>query len=468
MFIVAQWRAYKGFFSQLVQLALPVAIQTMLVSLLGMIDIFMVGTIGNEAVAAVGLGGKIHFVTVVIMASMATGSSVLIAQYWGTKNVQRAKSVVALALMTGIVLLTVLTALLLVFANDIFRFSNDDPVVARLGVDYILWSAPLLLLTHAIIIYEGALRSLNQTVLPLIMAAIAIGINVLLNYALIDGHFGLPAMGVSGAALATDIARTVQVILILGYLKFSKHPLHLQLADYVKSFDPLLIRKYWRLTWPLIVNFSLWAIGSFGYHWIAGRMGTTPLAVISLISPIEGLYHSIFMGMSAACSIMIGQSLGRSDFDTATKLAKFFVVVNPILSFMLGVVLILARGGIFAGFGHLDEATLALADHVFIIMGLLFWVKVMNMTLINGILRAGGDNRFCLFNDMLSMWVLGLPITAIAALVFGARYEIVYALIMVEEVNKAIFSFWRYRQGHWKRNLTLENEGSVAEVPAIA
>ena len=454
--MLANFLKHRGFFAQLLRLAVPVAIQSMLVSILNMVDVLMVGFLGSEAIAAVGLGSKIHFVAILVMAGIATGCSVLVAQYWGKSDHQGARAVVSLAMVTGVLLLTPITLFLMVFATELYELANNDAQVTLQGAEYLWLTAPTLIATHFIIVYEGGLRSLGQTILPLVFAALAIALNIALNYALIGGHWGAPELGVAGAAYATDISRVFQVILLVGFIWWRQHPLKLRWQDLQNGLAPEQLSRFAQVTWPLVVNFTLWSVGSFCYHLIAGRLGTEPLAVISLMTPIESLYHSLFFGLSSACSIMIGHRLGRDEFQVAKQLAQFFVIVGPILSFLLGVVIVLNKQLIFGLFGDIDSETLHLANQVIIIMGLFFWIKVLNLILIQGILRSGGDNKFCLYNDMLCMWAIGLPITAMAAFVWQWDYWMVYGLVLVEEVTKGLLSIWRYRKGYWLKNLTVK------------
>lgn len=448
---------YRDFFSQLARLAIPVALQSMLMSLLAIIDVLMVGRLGQEAIGAVGLVGKIYFLALVVIGSMAMSCSVLMAQYWGSRNAVKCRAVMALTLSVGLALLVPVTLLVVVSATWILSAMVVDARVVNLGLDYLIWSAPVILLTHAVVVYEGGLRSLGQPVAPLVVSGFAVLFNVGLNYALIGGHWGAPQMGVAGAALGTDIARLLQLAMLLSYLHGRRHPLCLGSADFKLTVWRSFARRYLDLLLPATLNVLLFSVGTVFYHLIAAKMGTAPLAALSLIVPIETLFQALFIGVSSACAVMIGHRLGRNAFAEAKHLANICLVGGPCTAFILGIVLIFVREPMLGLFDHLEQYTFDLARSLYLIMALTFWVKVFNFILAYSILRSGGENRFCLRNDFISMWMLGLPITALAAFVFNADYPVVYSLALVEEVAKAVFAYRRVRKGHWLQNLARDH-----------
>jgi Na+-driven multidrug efflux pump len=296
--------------------------------------------------------------------------------------------------------------------------------------------------------------------LPLIVAAIAIVINILLNYLLIHGFWQIPALGLAGAAIASDIARLLQVIILLVYLQQKKHMFSINALIVNIDFMLLHAKQFWQTAWPLCLNFTVWGLGTFAYHAIASISGTDALAAVSLVSPIESMYHSLFLGFVNACAILIGQHLGKNEFTQAKQLAKLFSWGLPIISFLIGL-LIIALSPLFLPLiiGH-DQALLTLSQNLIYIMGLGFWLKTVNMVLIMGILRAGGDSRYVLFADMFAMWALALPITWAVASIFQLDYHWIFACVLIEELVKFLLVLPRVKKEFWLKNMT-----GNAEVP---
>lgn len=446
-------------------LALPVAVQSALVSALGMADVLMVSGLGSEAIAAVGLGSKINFVFILLMAALGTGCSILVAQYFGAGRHDRVRHTLALSLMAGTLFMLPITLLIWFNTTNLMMLGTDNSQVIVQGASYLAITALSLWLTQMVIIYEAALRATGDSKTPLYYATLTIVLNIVLNYWLINGGLGVPALGVAGAALATLLARIFQVAWMLYGMQRPGKLLRLERLHFDEAAARKLIHRYWTLSWPLLVNFTLWSMGSLTYHLIAGRLGTTPLAVMSLLSPIESMYHSFFFGVTNACSIMIGQRLGRGRFDEARALAKGFMLYAPLGSFGFGLILLAASPFFLPMIGNLDAATLHQTQLAFAVMCLGFWLKVFNMVSIQGILRSGGDAKFCLYLDMSALWFVGLPLTLAAAFWWQLPFTWVYAMILAEEGAKAIGNIWRVRQRKWLRNLT---EGDTEQPSELA
>ncbi|EAR08087.1 hypothetical protein MED297_07586 [Reinekea sp. MED297] len=442
--------------------------QSVLISLLGMSDVFMVAPLGAEAIAAIGLGAKLHFVLIMVMAGMGSAVSILVAQYHGRGDTVASQSILSLGIAAGLILLVPISVAFFAFPRQLLSLLSTDVTMIDLGVQYLRLTVPLLFFTHIIIAFESALRARAETMTPLILASGAIVMNIVLNYLLIHGIGPFPELGVAGVAIASDIARFVQVVLFLVYLSWYGHAFRLsQLINGAKVISRY-VAKYARTAWPLTVNFSVWGVGTFIYHGIASKVGTDALAALSLISPIEGLYHSLFFGLVTACSVLIGQSLGRSEFDHAISLAKRFALFAPMGSMLVGL-LILASTPVFLPW-LLPEGTAlyTLSQSLLWVMCLTFWIKVLNMTLIVGVLRAGGDAKYVLYIDMIAMWVCSIPAVLLVAFVFELSYPWIYATILVEEFVKASLVIQRARRKKWVKNLTEASNDDTYPEPAIA
>jgi putative MATE family efflux protein len=439
---------------QSLKLAWPISLQSILVTMLGMSDIMMVGHLGDEAVASVGLGNRIQFVILIILSGLAAGVGVLSAQYYGANKTQRISPVIVKTLALGMGILLPIVLFTFAFGDSVVGLGTTNANIINTGEQYLWVTMPSLAFVMVIMIFENALRGFGQVKLPMALASIAILINITLNYWLIHGGLGVNAMGVQGAAWATFIARGIHGALILYCLYRIKHivfPRHISSAYF---YDKSQWAHLVKLVWPMMVSFGVWSVGTFVYQLIFGRIGTQELAVMSLMAPLEGVLVSFFFGFASACSIMVGQRLGQNNFESAWRVARGFAISAPIVTFCLALVMLSLESLVFMPYTNLNPETLAVAHNIFLLIAFGTCIKVFNMTASMGILRAGGDNKHCMLIDISGMWVVGIPLTFAAAFYFQLPLYYVVLITYSEEIVKSVLFFYRMKAKHWLRNLT--------------
>ncbi|MBW8192858.1 MATE family efflux transporter [Neiella marina] len=433
-------------------LAWPISLQQVLMTVLGMVDVMMVGHLGNAAVAAVGLGNRVHFVILVIFAGLGTALSILVAQYWGAKNIRGVRNSVLLATVTGITLLAPVVVWLAFAAEQVIGWGTTDPQVIELGAHYIRLTLVALICSLVLVILEAAMRSVGEVKTPLAISAGAVSINIALNAILIFGWGSIPAMGVAGAAIATSIARTIHVLALLGFMLWRRHNTLPRLDNLPVLQSVIAWRRYLTMSLPMMLNFGIWSSGTFVYIMLYGRVSTDALAIASLLTPIEGMLLSLFFGMAAASAIMVGQRLGANDHQQAWVLARNFALYNPLFALLVGLVLALNYKLILAPYHDLGQQTLEQAAQLLLVIGSLGWLKVTNMTLSMGVLRTGGENRYCLLADTFGMWCIGIPMTWLAVQMQWP-FLWVYLMVYTEEVTKAILFIRKLASRSWMHTI---------------
>ncbi|WP_230961424.1 MATE family efflux transporter [Psychrosphaera haliotis] len=257
------------------KLAWPISLQSMLVTFLSMIDVMMVSHLGDEAIAAVGLGNRVLFVVMVIIMGLSWAVGILSAQYHGAGNGDKIRGTIIIAICYSFIALIPVIVAAYYLSDDVMGLGSLDPIVIALGETYLWITMPSMVFVAIIQIFENALRSINQVKIPLVFSAISIILNVVLNYWLINGGLGISALGVAGAAWATSISRLFQLIALVTFLQSQRHILHISLND----FDFLKVKLHWQkllsLVLPMMFSFGIWSLGSFTYQLIFGRIGTT-------------------------------------------------------------------------------------------------------------------------------------------------------------------------------------------------
>lgn len=441
-------------FKQSLKLAWPISLQSILVTMLGMSDIMMVGHLGDAAVASVGLGNRIQFVVLIILSGLAAGVGVLSAQYYGAGKSERISPIIIKTLTIGAGVLFPIVLFTFAFGDFIVGLGTTDPVIITTGAQYLWVTMPSLAFVVVVMVFENALRGFSQVRLSMALGIVAIIINILLNYWLINGGLGIDAMGVLGAAWATFIARAIHAFMILTCLAKIRHAVFPSQIKGMQFFNKAQWAYLIKLVWPMMVSFGVWSLGTFVYQLIFGRIGTQELAVMSLMAPLEGLLISFFFGFASACSIMVGQRLGKDAFVEAWSVARGFAVSAPIVTLLLGGLMLSLQSVVFMPYTNLNQDTLTVAHDIFLLITCGTCIKVFNMTASMGILRAGGDNKYCMLIDISGMWIIGIPLTFAAAFYFDLALYWVVLITYSEEVTKAVLFVYRMKAKYWLRNLT--------------
>lgn len=446
----------RAFWRSVILLSLPVAAQMLMQSMLGMADVIMVGDLGSSAIAAVGFAAKIHFLLLVLMSGLATGCSILVAQYTGAKDFASCQRTLAVTLFVGTVVMLPFTFAFGFAANTWVNWINPDPQVVHLAAQYLIITAPSLLLVQWIVIYEASLRALGSTTMPLVAGVFAALLNIAGNYALIGGNWGFPALGVAGAAWATLGSRALQLMIVVGWIYFKKHGFALTFSQMRMALDKIQIHRYLAFSLPLVANYAIWAVGNSTYHLVTGYAGTEALAVMGVIVPIESAFFALFVGLANASAVLIGRELGAGNNETAWHLHRFFDRITFILLIIFCTSLWFLRPWVLTIFDQLDATSTELLFNTLGIFCLLVWVKIINMMRIIGVLRAGGDNRFTLITDTIVMWVFGLPIYIAAVFLTKLSFVYLYALMFFEDGLKFIPVIRRIASRKWMNNLTIK------------
>lgn len=444
----------KIFLSKAVRIALPVAMQGMLNTIVNMVDTMMIGSLGATAIAAVGLANKVFFVMTLLIFGIVSGSGILAAQYWGNNDVKNIRKVLGLALILaeGAALLFFVPA---VFFPEmmmrIFTTGSDTIATGAAYLSVVAFSYPFIALSNT---YVAMLRAVGRVKAPVIISCCTIFINIFFNYMFIFGHFGAPAMGAPGAALATLIARIVETIALLAVVYLGKSPIACcvrEMFGYTKAF----VGQFAKTASPVIANEFVWGLGVTMYSLAYGRMGDNAVAAITVATTIQDIAVVLFQGLSAATAVILGNEMGAGKLKRAERYAKNFLILQFIVTIIAAIGCVLLRENII----ELYKVTGEVAEDVsrcLLVFALFMPFKMFNYVNIVGVLRSGGDTKVCLFLDCSGVWFIGIPMAFLGGLVFHQPIYIVYALVTLEEIYKTVLSYIRYRQKKWLRNLAIE------------
>ncbi len=446
----------KIFLSKAVRIALPVAMQGMLNTVVNLVDNLMIGSLGSTAIASVGLANKVFFVYSLLVFGVVSGSGILAAQYWGNGDVKNIRKVLGLALMIALSASLLFLIPARVNPQMMMRIFTTSEASVQMGASYLIVAALTYPFYAVTTTYVAMLRAVNRVKAPVIISCFTIFINIIFNYILIFGKFGAPAMGVVGAAIATLLARVAEATAILCVVYLTKSPLacHVrELFGYSKAF----LRQFFVTASPVIANEFVWGLGTTIYSMAYGRMGDDAVAAITIATTIQDIVVVLFQGLSAATAVILGNELGAGRLKVAERYAKNFFILQFLVTVAAALGCVGIRWGVIGLYQPgISDAVAMDVSRCLIVFACFMPFKMFNYVNIVGVLRSGGDTRMCLFIDTSGVWIIGIPLAFVGGLVLHQPIYVVYGMVMLEEVYKTILGYWRYRQKKWLRNLAAE------------
>lgn len=440
---------------------LPLSLEALIGYLITVVDMFMVGKLGETAIAAVGIANQYFYLLTFIFTSVCTGSIIFASQFWGKRDVKSLNMVLGISLVTNIIIVFTFSLVGIAFPKNIVGFFTDDPAVVALGSAYLKIKVINYMAAAISTCYISMMKSTGKAILPLLFSTVTLVVNIILNYVLIYGKFGFPAMGVSGAAIATCILRYAECIALLALIYVKRYPIAVGLKSLL-CFDREFAAGFFKVSVPVIINEAVICLGMIAYNWIVAKLGVESIAAANICSSIETLFIIFFFGMANTCSILVGNHIGTNSMEKAYKCGRDFLGVSIAGSVLTGFVLILCTKGILS-FYTLSSAAYNYALYLMIITGCVLWIKVCNIVLISGIIRSGGDTRFSMVLDLWTIWAVGVPLGLIGAFVFHLPVYWVMLLTVAVEITKMVSGLKRFLSRKWIVNIVSKPGCSVCD-----
>lgn len=440
-----------SFYKRLLILSLPIVVQNLITCCMGLLDTLMIGQLGEAEIAAVGIANQYFFLFALVTVGVSGGASIFMAQLWGKRDIPNIHRVIGIALVCGTGVAGFFAGAILLFPDKIMgTFSHDIHVIA-LSVKYIKIIAFTFILHTLNLTYSFALRSIGQTKAPMKISLVAIATNGLLNYALIFGKWGFPNMGVEGAAMATLIARIVELSLTLCVVYTKNSILRCTFRE-MFNFSKEFILSFFKISTPVIMNEALWAGAVTACSIAYAYLGTESLAAIQIAKTVQDIFIMIMVGFCSGAAIMIGVAIGEGREDLATTYAKNLISMGMIGGVISGLTLFVSAPWILSIF-NISSFTYDIALKVLKIMAVIIAAKFFNLVLVLGILRPGGDTRYTLITETCSMWLIAVPMAFLGAKILNLPMHWVLALVGLEEISKALLILPRLISQKWIHNV---------------
>lgn len=440
-----------AFLKPIIRTAFPIAMQFLLSSAVNLIDVVMIGSLGDAAVAASGGANQIFFLLNLMLFGINSGASVFLSQFWGTrdlKNVRRTMGMMYLLSAAAVLLFTVgaVAAPRLLVS----LYLHEEPALT-LSASYLRIVGISYPVTALSMILAMVCRCTGDVSIPTRASILSILLNVGGNALLIFGLCGCPALGLDGAAIATAVARTAECLLLLITVYRNKLPGAAKLRE-LFAFDRNFVKRYICTAWPVLLNEILWSIGISLYSVAYGMLGTAALAAVQISNTAVQLATVFTRGLSNACGISIGRAVGAGQREKAIDYGYRFSILLPATGLLTGLVLI-AIHPLILGLYQVTPETLHLAKTLLILQALQYVLKSDSMVLVVGIFRAAGDTMFACLLDTGSVWLVGVPL-AFLGVRLGLPLWGLSLLIFCDDIAKVTVGFIHLFRENWVKNVT--------------
>ncbi len=437
----------RTFWAAALPLIIPIALQNLLMTSFRLIDTLMVGRLGDVSIAAVGLAGWASFFVELLALGMSSGAAVFVAQYHGANNRAGMLRTYGMMLLFMVPLGLVFTLGVGLYPAFVMGLFTEDAALISEGVKYLQFACISYFSLTLNLAFSAMLRCTEQVKIPMITSGISAGLNAVLNYIFIFGAFGLPAMGVAGAGLATAISSLINPILMLSISFARKTIIIAPLKEIfaIKGF----VKPFWARALPVLLNEFFWSISILVVNMVFGRMGTDNYAALTVERTIEGLVFVFFVGICNACNILVGKAIGAGRMEQGKTYARRFVALTPIIGILAGAAIILLRYPLI-GLFDLSEAAKHTARVLLVIFAIDGVVHFIPYVAVVGIFRAGGDTRMGLIVDVVCHYLFITPAVILAGLVWKLPFITTYIIMLaVDDVSKLLITIPYFRTMRW-------------------
>ena len=440
------------FYRKLWGLVFPIAIQNLMTALVSASDAFMLGFVSQTSLSAVSLATQIQFVHNLFMLALTIGATTLAAQYWGKGDTDSVEEILAIVLKISMAVSVVFFIAAMFFSGFLMRIFTNDIRLIQAGIPYLRIVSVSYLFMGFSQIYLCIMKNSGRTAKSTIYGSVAVVINIGFNVIFIFGLAGFPAMGIAGAALATTVSRALELLLTI-YENMHRSSVCVRLK-YIRNSSKKLKKDFWHYTTPVLGNELVWGCGFTMFSVIMGHLGSDAVAANSVANILKNIIACVCNGIGIGAGIIVGNELGKGEMERATeygnrlfKLAVFAGAVSGLILLAVSPVLRIFTGSLSA------QAHSYLKNMMYICTYYMIG-KSVNATVIAGVFCAGGDTKFGLKCDAVTMWVILIPIGMITAFVLKLPIMVVYFIISMDEIIKLPAVYRHYKKYNWVRNLT--------------
>lgn len=454
----------RSFYRSLVTLAVPISLQNLVTFAVSFADNVMIGSLGDDAISGVYIGGQLQSVLQMFVGGIEGAILILAAQYWGKKDTQSIRKVVSIGIKFALAVGLLSSLVAVLFPQWVIRAFTTEPGVIQEGAAYVQIVGFTYLFFSLSQVMIAAMRSVETARIGLYISCMALVINVCLNYVFIFGHFGFPAMGVRGAALATLVSRILEMCVGVGYVLFVDKKLRFGLKDLLHT-DRQLLRDFIRYGLPVIGGQVVWAINSLANTKILGYYSAGVIAAASITGMLHNLVYVWMNGMSSAVGIITGKTVGAGQYEKMKEYSKTVQMIFLFVGLISGAAVFLARDGFISLYNASPEAQAYSRQ----------FINVISVTIIGtcyqaaclfGLVKSGGDISFVFKKDTIFVFLVVIP-SSLLAMWLGAPPWVVFACLKCDQILKCFVAIVKINRYNWMKNLTRDNTSQEEKERAV-
>ncbi len=456
----------RPFWQVTLRLAVPIALQNLLTNSFALVDTLMVSRLGDVALSSVGMAGQWNWFMNLLIWGLCGGMNVFVAQYWGVRDLKGIRRTFGMALLSCLILSGVFLTVAKLRPQFVLQLFNKDPAVVETGCMYLTiacLSYPAVALT---LVMSNLLRGTERVLLPLSVSAVTTITNALVNYSLIFGKFGMPQMGVAGAAIGTCVSAWLGPVLLLLF-SIGRGSLLTGPVKELFSFRAEHLKAFFIKAMPVVLNEGMWALGIVTLNMIYSNMGYEYYAGMTVFKTIGDLAFSFYAGLGSACVVMVGKSIGKGKIQRGLEDALRFTILMPITGLIVGGATILLRHPLISLFStgdSLSATALSTALAVTIFCSAEIPLRNMSYVQVVGVFRSGGDTTMGMLLDLGSIWLVSIPAALLASQVFHAPFFVVVVVAyLFEDIPKDILCLLHFKSKKWLKPVTSEGKAGLEE-----
>lgn len=453
---MTQKNGFQELYHLLLHLAMPIVVQNLIMNSLVMVDTVMISRLGDAAVAAVGIAGRLQFIFVLLIYGFYSGAGIFIAQYNGAKQYAKIRQPMAVQIAIGLVGAVLFVLIALFGGRNYVQIFSEDAEVIELATTYLKYLAIGFVPGAFAYTFVIGLRSIKDPKFPMFASIVSITVNTILNYGLIFGNFGLPRLGVTGAAIATTTARIIECAMMVYTVYFGSRGILKVYPRDILSIQSTFFKKYLQVAWPIITSEGMWGLGTVVYSFAYSKLGTASFAATQRAQIVNDIMLVASFGMASSVGTILGNKLGEGNRELAIMYSRKIMKLAIGIGLGTGAVLFVIAPVIPWIFGVTGESAWLIV-RILRVRAVVNCFITFNWTNVTGILRSGGDTVFALLVDTLPMWCVGIPIALCGAILWNWPVYMVVMATFVDEMLKFAIGLPRALQNKWANILVEEN-----------
>lgn len=434
---------------EIVRLALPIALQQFMTALVGACDAIMLGKLSQDAMSAVSLATQVTFVFNLFMFAFMAGENMFVAQYYGKGDYTGISQVFSLVTKICGCIAVVFLAGTLFFPEQLMRILTNEETLIVLGSEYLRVIGISYVFSGIAQTFLAIMKNCGAVNMSTLINGVMVILNIALNAVFIFGLSGFPKMGIKGAALATVLATVMQFLWSVGYVLCRIRAVKFSL----RSCEKKLFGRFWQKTVPLLINNLAWGIGFSMYSVIMGHLGTDAVAANGIANISKNLVVCFCLGLGNAGSIIVGNRLGADRLQEAKEVGETLTKTAIIAGIVSGLVLI-ALSPFITKMVDLTPIARGYLQKMLLISSYYIAGKSVNCMTIGGIFAAGGDSKFGMLCDSVTLWCIIVPLGCICAFILKLPVMVVYFVLNLDEIIKLPVVYKHYKKYKWIKNLT--------------